>query len=97
MQEEPDIALMRCELLEQLQIPVNAWKEVFFNRISLRLNYDGFALLKKTREFKKVEATTGAFKVQDLRKISLENKNFFYIDSKKSIIYTLDTKFAAWC
>lgn len=97
--EERELALktIRSEILQQFKLKNSEHYTVFYHPNSFRLKKPAFIILRKSKEFIKVQLDVNTFSVKDLLKISKLNNNLFYIDTKKSVIYTMDADFANWC
>lgn len=91
------IVRIQQEVLKELNIPANRFRQVFYNNTSLRLNDHGWLRFQTTKPFKEVEMDISAFKMQDLIKINKLNSDLFYIDRKNAKVYTCDTYFVNWC
>ena len=96
--EERQVLLdtIKPKILTSLGIPVKKRSLVFYTAASFRLKKDAFKILKKQYEWFEVKIHIDSFKTQDLLKISKFNSDLYYIDEKKTTIYTLDNMFANW-
>jgi hypothetical protein len=97
VEQAAKVARIQAEILDELKIPHDKFRQVFFSRRCLRLNDFGFQKFKDTKPFKEVELDVGSFKMQDLMKISKLNSDLFYIDKKNVKVYTCDAYFVNWC
>src|SRR5574343_1260093 len=97
VEQAAKVARIQAQVLDELKIPHDKFRQIFFNKQNLRLNDHGFAKFKDTKPFKEVELDVGSFKMQDLIKISKLNSELFYIDKKNAKVYTCDSYFVNWC
>ena len=83
--------------LDKSSIIPTQFLDIFYSNRYARLHLSAFRILKKSNTFLEIKIDTESFKVKDLIKISQLNNNLFYIDIKKSKIYTMDDEFYKWC
>ena len=93
---QTDVVTLFATFEQSALIPTKFF-DIFYGKKSLRLHLSAFRILKKTNKFLEIKIDTPSFKVKDLVKIVLLNNNLFYINLKKSTIYTMDTEFYKWC
>lgn len=91
------IKRLRIDTLQLLNIEDKKQFRIFYNPNTLRIKKDAFVKLRKIKEFTKVTIETDKFSIKDLLKISSLNNDLYFIDTKKSLIHTLDVEFANWC
>lgn len=73
------------------------FNDIFYNKRSFRLKDLAFSVVRKEHSFFEITIDTESFKIKDLVKISQLNNDLFFIDLKKSKIYTMDKEFYNWC
>lgn len=90
------LATVKPKILEMLEVPQKKKSLVFYNDASFRIKKEAFKLLKKRLDFFIIKVDVESLKTQDLLKISKLNSDIYYIDKKKTTIYTMDNLFANW-